>query len=102
MGETRSRTPNQQQAGEELDALVVGAGFNGLYQLFHVRQQGFSVRLFEAGAHLGGVWYWNCYPGARVDSNVPNYEYSLEELWQGCPWYSQYFVITEGQEYSCP
>ena len=60
---------------EVLDALIIGAGFSGLYQLYRLRQQGFSVRLFETAANLGGIWHWNCYPGARVDSHVPNYEY---------------------------
>ena len=69
-----------------LDALVVGAGFNGLYQLYHLRKKGFSVQLVDAGAELGGVWYWNCYPGARVDSHVPNYQYSFEDLWKGFSW----------------
>jgi cation diffusion facilitator CzcD-associated flavoprotein CzcO len=67
-----------------LDALIIGAGFSGLYLLHRLRQRGFKVRLFEAGADLGGIWYWNCYPGARVDSHVPNYEFSIEELW--CDW----------------
>lgn len=69
-----------------LDALVVGAGFNGLYQLYHLRKKGFSVQLVDAGADLGGVWFWNCYPGARVDSHVPNYQYSFEDLWEGFSW----------------
>ncbi|MEH6582062.1 MAG: NAD(P)-binding protein [Halioglobus sp.] len=69
-----------------LDALVVGAGFNGLYQLYHLRKQGFSVRLVDAGADLGGVWHWNCYPGARVDSHVPNYQFSFDGLWKGWRW----------------
>jgi len=73
-------------ATEVLDALIVGAGFSGLYQLHRLRQRGFKVRLLEAGAELGGIWYWNCYPGARVDSNVPNYEFSLEELWRDWNW----------------
>ncbi len=68
------------------DALIVGAGFNGLYQLYRLRQRGFSVRLLEAGAGLGGVWQANRYPGARVDSHVPNYEYSLEEIWRDWAW----------------
>jgi cyclohexanone monooxygenase len=84
MADTRShgadRTP------QVLDALIVGAGFSGLYQLHRLRQRGFDVRLFEAGADLGGVWYWNCYPGARVDSHVPNYEFSFEELWRDWSW----------------
>ena len=69
-----------------LDALIIGAGFNGLYMLHRLRQEGFSVRVLEAGAELGGIWYWNCYPGARVDSHVPNYEFSLPELWRDWSW----------------
>jgi cyclohexanone monooxygenase len=71
---------------EEYDALIVGAGFNGLYQLYHLREQGFSVRLVDAGEDIGGTWYWNCYPGARVDSHVPNYEYSFNDLWRDWYW----------------
>ena len=51
-----------------------------------MREKGFSVQIYEAGAGLGGIWYWNCYPGARVDSHVPNYEYSIKELWQDWNW----------------
>jgi cation diffusion facilitator CzcD-associated flavoprotein CzcO len=71
---------------EELDAVVVGAGFNGLYQLFRLRERGLRVRVFDAGAGLGGVWHWNCYPGARVDSHVPNYELSIEQVWRDWTW----------------
>ena len=70
----------------ELDALIVGAGFNGLYQLYRLRQHGYAARIIDAAPELGGTWYWNCYPGARVDSNVPNYEFSLEELWSDWYW----------------
>ncbi len=45
--------------------LVVGAGFAGLYQLDRLRKLGYNVKVFEAGSDIGGVWYWNCYPGAR-------------------------------------
>jgi cation diffusion facilitator CzcD-associated flavoprotein CzcO len=69
-----------------LDALIIGAGFSGIYQLHRLHQLGFDARLFEAGPDLGGIWYWNCYPGARVDSHVPNYEFSLEELWRDWNW----------------
>ncbi len=68
------------------DALIVGAGFSGLYQLHRLREQGFDVRLVEAGTGLGGVWHWNRYPGARVDSHVINYEYSLEPVWRDWVW----------------
>jgi cation diffusion facilitator CzcD-associated flavoprotein CzcO len=72
--------------GAVLDALVVGAGFSGLYQLYHLRKQGFSVQLVDAGADLGGVWHWNCYPGARVDSHVPNYQFTFAGLWKDWRW----------------
>jgi cation diffusion facilitator CzcD-associated flavoprotein CzcO len=75
-----------ESANDRLDALVVGAGFHGLYQLHRLRQQGFRVRLLEAGTGPGGVWHWNCYPGARVDSHVPNYEFSLPEIWRDWNW----------------
>ena len=78
------RTPSQHD--HVLDALVVGAGFSGLYQLYRLREAGFSVQLFEAGSDLGGVWHWNCYPGARVDSHVPNYEFSIEAVWRNWTW----------------
>ena len=71
---------------EALDVLVIGAGFSGCYQLYRLREKGFNVRLYDAGAALGGVWHWNCYPGARVDSHVPNYEFSIEEVWRDWRW----------------
>jgi phytoene dehydrogenase-like protein len=70
------------KAIEELDVLVVGAGFAGLYQLDHLRRLGYNVKVFEAGSDIGGVWYWNCYPGARVDTYRPLYQFSSEELWR--------------------
>jgi cyclohexanone monooxygenase len=82
-----------------LDALIIGAGFSGLYQLHRLRQRGFRVRLFEAGAGLGGIWYWNCYPGARVDSHVPNYEFSLEEVWRDWSWTERFPAWDELRRY---
>ena len=82
-----------------LDIVILGAGFSGLYQLHRVRQEGFKVQLLEAGADLGGIWYWNCYPGARVDSHVPNYEFSLEELWRDWYWSERFPSWQELREY---
>jgi cation diffusion facilitator CzcD-associated flavoprotein CzcO len=65
-----------------VDVLVVGAGFAGLYQLHNLRKRGFAVHVVEAGAELGGIWYWNCYPGARVDTLGAIYQYSDPALWQ--------------------
>ena len=57
--------------------LVVGTGFAGLYQLDHLRKLlGYHVKVFEAGSDTGGVWYWNCYPGARVDTYGPLCQFS--------------------------
>ncbi len=70
----------------DCDVVIVGAGFGGLYQLHRLRELGLSVVLVEAGSGLGGIWHWNCYPGARVDSHVPVYEYSDEKLWRDWYW----------------
>ena len=70
----------------DYDVVVVGAGFAGLYQLHRLRALGLSVVLLEAGSGLGGIWYWNCYPGARVDSHVPMYEFSDENVWRDWYW----------------
>ena len=57
------------------DAVVVGAGFSGMYLLWRLRRLGLSTRVIETGDGVGGTWYWNRYPGARVDS--PSMQYSL-------------------------
>ena len=67
---------------EDLDVILVGAGFAGLYLLDRLRSMGMSVQVFEAGDAPGGVWYWNCYPGARVDSPGPMYQFSRDDLWR--------------------
>ena len=62
-----------------VDAVVVGAGFSGLYILHRPREQGLSARLFEAASGVGGTWWWNRYPGARVDIESMEYSYSFSE-----------------------
>lgn len=64
------------------DAIVVGGGFGGVYQLYKLRSLGFRVRGFEKESVLGGVWAANTYPGARVDSDAPVYQLWLEECYQ--------------------
>ena len=49
----------------QFDAIIIGGGITGLYQLYRLRQLGLSVRLFEDGGGVGGTWYWNRYPGCR-------------------------------------
>src|SRR5260221_8700737 len=82
MNATQLAKTTNGNAVEELDVLVVGAGFAGLYQLDRLRRLGYNVRVFEAGSDIGGIWYWNCYPGARVDSYWPLYQFSNDELWR--------------------
>jgi cation diffusion facilitator CzcD-associated flavoprotein CzcO len=78
-------------AAEELDAVVVGAGFAGLYTLYRLRAQGLSVRVFEAGDDIGGTWYWNRYPGARCDVESMDYSYSFDsDLEQEWEWTEKY------------
>ena len=60
------------------DAIVIGAGFSGIYQLHKLRHElGLKVRVLEKGAGIGGTWYWNRYPGARCDSESYYYCYSF-------------------------
>lgn len=70
----------------DYDAVIVGAGFSGIYLLHKLRDAGFKVLLVDAAAQPGGIWYWNCYPGARVDSQVPLYEFSIPEVWKSWAW----------------
>ncbi|EXJ84874.1 hypothetical protein A1O3_05549 [Capronia epimyces CBS 606.96] len=69
-----------------VDVLIIGAGFGGCYSLYKLRRLGLSVHLFEAGSQLGGVWHWNNYPGARVDSEIPYYQFSMPEVWRKWNW----------------
>jgi len=72
---------------DDYDAIVVGAGFSGLYMLHRLRQLGLRCRVYEAGSGVGGAWYWNRYPGARCDSESYFYCYSFsEELLQEWTW----------------
>ncbi|KAH6722767.1 cyclopentanone monooxygenase [Leptodontidium sp. MPI-SDFR-AT-0119] len=70
----------------ELDVLIIGAGFGGCYSLYKLRQLGLNVHVFDAGSYLGGVWHWNTYPGARVDSEIPYYQFSMPEVWRKWNW----------------
>jgi cation diffusion facilitator CzcD-associated flavoprotein CzcO len=62
----------------------------GVYVLYKLRKLGYNVHILDNGACLGGVWYWNCYPGARVDSETPVYAFSMEELWGNWTWTERY------------
>lgn len=75
----------------DLDVIVVGAGFAGIYMVHRMRQAGRSVRAFEAGSGVGGTWFWNRYPGARCDVESMEYSYGFsEELQQDWEWTERY------------
>jgi len=75
----------------DLDVVVVGAGFAGIYAVHALRSAGLTVRAFEAGSGIGGTWFWNCYPGARCDVESKDYSYSFSpELEQEWSWSERY------------
>ncbi|KAF7951284.1 hypothetical protein EAE96_006606 [Botrytis aclada] len=67
---------------KEVDVLLVGAGFGSFTMLNKLRKQGLNCKIYEKGSKSGGIWYWNCYPGARVDSDAPIYQLFDKELWE--------------------
>jgi cation diffusion facilitator CzcD-associated flavoprotein CzcO len=67
------------ETATDFDAIVIGAGVSGLYQLYKLRELGLRVRVFETGSGVGGTWYWNRYPGARFDSESWTYGYSFSQ-----------------------
>ena len=76
----------------DYDAMVIGAGISGLYQLYKLRELGLTVRVFERGTGVVGTWYWNRYPGARFDSESYSYAYSFsQELFDEWDW-SEHFA----------
>src|SRR2546422_8111170 len=85
---------------EQFDAIVIGAGVSGLYQLYRLRELGLSVRCYEDGSGVGGTWYWNRYPGCRFDSESETYGYSFsEELLQEWDWKEHYSGQPENERY---
>lgn len=92
-----AETPSSVQTGPtSVDVVVVGAGIAGLYALHKFRSQGLTVRVFEAADGVGGVWYWNRYPGARCDVESVDYSYSFDEaLQQEWNWSEKYATQPE-------
>ncbi len=90
---TRDTAENRRRTNgaPDVDAVVVGAGFAGLYMLHRLRGMGLSVQVFERGSGVGGTWYWNRYPGARCDSDSVEYSYQFsDELQQEWRWTERY------------
>jgi len=94
---THGRTPRP----GDVDVVVVGAGFSGLYMLHRLRQLGFSTRVLEAADDVGGTWYWNRYPGARCDIVTTDYTYSFDpELEKAWTWSEKYATQPEILRYA--
>src|SRR5216684_6413752 len=84
-----------------VDAVIVGAGFAGLYMLYKLRRLGLTARVFEAGKGVGGTWYWNRYPGARCDVESMDYSYSFsDQLQQEWHWTERYSAQPEILKYA--
>jgi cation diffusion facilitator CzcD-associated flavoprotein CzcO len=82
-----TRSSTQTSSKLDFDAVIIGAGISGLYQLLKLRELGLRVKVFETGTGVGGTWYWNRYPGARFDSESWSYGYSFsKELLQEWDW----------------
>lgn len=88
------------ESGDQFDAIIIGAGISGMYQLYKLRELGLSVRVFEAGTGIGGTWYWNRYPGCRFDSESYSYGYSFsEDILEGWDWSEHFAAQPETLEY---
>jgi cation diffusion facilitator CzcD-associated flavoprotein CzcO len=84
----------------DFDAIIIGAGVSGLYQLYRLRELGLRARVFETGTGVGGTWYWNRYPGARFDSESYTYAYSFSpELLDEWSWAERFAGQPETERY---
>ena len=87
-------------ASEQFDAIIIGGGISGMYQLLKLREMGLSVKVYEVGTDVGGTWYWNRYPGARFDSESYSYGYSFsKEVLDEWEWSEHFAGQPETLEY---
>ncbi len=94
--QTAPDRPLRQPVHQNVDAIVVGAGFGGMYAVHKLNEMGLSVAGFEAGGDVGGVWYWNRYPGARCDLMCVDYSYGFSDaLQQEWTWSEQFAAQPE-------
>ena len=97
--EKLSTTPDS-NAIQQYDAIIIGAGMAGMYQLHKLQEAGLSVRVFETGSGVGGTWYWNRYPGCKFDSESYSYGYSFsQELLDEWDWKEHFSRQPETEKY---
>ncbi|MDR7075731.1 phenylacetone monooxygenase [Neobacillus niacini] len=90
----------QRDKKTDFDAVITGAGFAGLYMLHSLREQGLTARVYDTADNVGGVWYWNRYPGAHCDSEAVYYGFTFsEELYKGWTWSKRYAPQPEILDY---
>ena len=95
------KTRNDEEFDAQVDAVLVGAGFGGMYMLLKLLEAGFSTRVFETASGVGGTWFWNRYPGARCDIESMQYSYSFDDdLQQEWNWSERYSPQAEILEYA--
>ena len=95
-----SNTAHLGAPARRLDVIIVGAGFGGMYAVYKFRELGLAIQGFEAGGNVGGVWYWNRYPGARVDLPSIDYSYAFSpEIEQEWTWKEQFAAQPELLDY---
>jgi len=100
IGRTSENSPGT-GAVTEIEVVIVGAGFAGMYMLYRLREAGFSALVLEAADDVGGTWYWNRYPGARCDIESMQYSYQFcEELQQQWDWSEKYATQPEILRYA--
>jgi cation diffusion facilitator CzcD-associated flavoprotein CzcO len=101
MTETTDRATTGGPDALQVDAVIVGAGFAGMYMLHRLRGLGMTARVFEAGSGVGGTWFWNRYPGAQCDVDSMEYSYQFsDELQQEWEWSSRYATQPEILRYA--
>lgn len=95
------QTENTKTVGADFDAVVIGAGFGGLYAVHKLRnEQGLNVRGYDSASDVGGTWWWNRYPGALSDTESYVYRYSFDkELLRKGRWKTRYLTQPEILEY---
>jgi len=99
-GQSNSASKELTALKTNVDVVVVGAGFAGLYMLYRLRGMGLRVQVIEAGSDVGGTWFWNLYPGARCDVESMEYSYSFSEaLQQEWDWTERYATQPEILKY---
>ena len=97
---TATAAAKQTASAFDFDAIIIGAGMSGMYQLIKLRELGMKARIFEAGSGVGGTWYWNRYPGCRFDSESYSYGFSFDkEILQEWNWSEHFAGQPETERY---